>query len=103
LPRKTLEALKWTLETSGAPTPLTKSSASPVTESVVAADFTKVSSIATRELIPTIDIITPVAERQSFLESNHRLHVLIVDDNDINLKVCKQIPLSTVSILCTFI
>ena len=92
-----LEALKWTLETKSASTissndPLTSEEApstSPVTKSAVAADLTKLASIQTRQLTPTLDVMMPVTERQSFLEGNQNLHVLIVDDNDINLKVCE--------------
>lgn len=90
-----LDALKWTLETEKVPTLPKKGSLtikdlptiSSLTESVEAPDFTVIPSIQARQAIPTLDVITPVTERQSFLESNQNLHVLIVDDNDINLKV----------------
>lgn len=62
-------------------------STSSAAKPAVAADPTEVISIRTRQSIPTLDVMTPVSERDSFLESNQSLHVLIVDDNDINLKV----------------
>ena len=88
-----MDALKWTLNTKSPPTapknnlriedmPSTTSEMNPL----VAADIAKVSSI-NRPLVPTLDVVTPVIERQSFLDNDQSLHVLIVDDNDINLKV----------------
>ncbi|EED14644.1 sensor histidine kinase/response regulator, putative [Talaromyces stipitatus ATCC 10500] len=78
-PRKVLEALRRTLEMTSAQT-LTKplnSSTSPI----IALDSSGISSTDARKLIPSFGMITPMTERQSFL------NVLIVDDNDINLKV----------------
>ncbi|KAE8552201.1 hypothetical protein EYB25_006095 [Talaromyces marneffei] len=93
--RKILEALKWTSEmkslsaisSNSALTTDETLSTSSAAKPAVAADPTEVISIRTRQSIPTLDVMTPVSERDSFLESNQSLHVLIVDDNDINLKV----------------
>lgn len=91
-----MDALKCILNTKSAPTSPAKDTltiedippAGIVAKSIVAADSTKVPSNQTRQSIPTLDVITPVTEPQKVLENNQRLHVLIVDDNDINLKVC---------------
>lgn len=95
-PRKMLEALKSILNTKIAPRSPAKDSLTiedipptgSVTKSVVAIECTKVLPNQTRQSIPTLDVMTPVTEPQKVLEKNQSPHVLIVDDNDINLKVC---------------
>jgi hypothetical protein len=106
-----LEALKWTLETKSASaisanntlTSEETPSTTPVIKSVVAADLTKLASIQTRQLIPTLDVKMPVTERQNFLKGNQNLHVLIVDDNDINLKVCEAFSHSYLLVCYNFV
>ncbi|OKL58128.1 hypothetical protein UA08_06433 [Talaromyces atroroseus] len=87
-PRKILEALNWTLEANETTKqPVHDSLRVPRNQTAIDAQISESPTPVHERLTPLVTEGSPVSKFRNVSKQNNNLHVLIVDDNEINLKV----------------